>query len=45
MSLNIQGVVSSIKEELAPQFEEKLRSYLVQQDRDWLIEQIRKLYV
>ncbi|NES05271.1 MAG: hypothetical protein F6K22_22090 [Okeania sp. SIO2F4] len=43
MSLSIQGVVSSIKEELAPQFEEKLRSYLVQQDRDWLIEQIIRL--
>ncbi|MGD1714141.1 hypothetical protein [Hydrocoleum sp. CS-953] len=43
MSLNIQGIVSSVKEELAPQFEEKLRSYLVQQDREWLIEQIIRL--
>ncbi len=43
MNLNIQGVLSSINEELAPQFEEKLRSYLVQQDREWLIEQIVRL--
>ncbi|GGA17225.1 hypothetical protein [Okeania sp. KiyG1] len=43
MSLNIQGIVSSVKEELAPQFEEKLRSHLVQQDREWLIEQIIRL--
>jgi len=43
MTLNIQGIVSSIKEELAPQFEEKLRNYLGQQDREWLIEQIIRL--
>ncbi|MDJ0519057.1 MAG: hypothetical protein QNJ74_23300 [Trichodesmium sp. MO_231.B1] len=43
MSLNIQGIVSSINEQLAPQFEEKLRSYLIQQYREWLIDQIVRL--
>ncbi|MDJ0553096.1 MAG: hypothetical protein QNJ68_01360 [Microcoleaceae cyanobacterium MO_207.B10] len=43
MSLNIEGVLRSINKELTPQFEEKLRSYLVQQDREWLIDQIVRL--
>lgn len=43
MNLNIQSIVRSINKELQPQFEEKLRSYLVQQDKEWLIEQILRL--
>ena len=43
MSPNIQKIVRSINKELQPQFEEKLRSYLVQHDKEWLIEQIVRL--
>lgn len=43
MKPNIQTIVRSINKELMPQFEEKLRSYLVQQDKEWLIEQIVRL--
>lgn len=41
--LNIEAIVRQIKKELVPQFEEKLRAYLAEQDRDWLIEQIVRL--
>jgi len=43
MKQNIHTIVRSINKELMPQFEEKLRSYLVQQDKEWLIEQIVRL--
>jgi hypothetical protein len=37
---NIESIVREINKELTPQFEEKLRAYLADQDKDWLIEQI-----
>ena len=39
----IEAIVRQINKELVPQFEEKLRAYLAEQDRDWLIEQIVRL--
>jgi hypothetical protein len=41
--LNIEHIVRRINKELVPQFEEKLRTYLADQDKDWLIEQIVRL--
>ncbi len=41
--LNIDYIVRRINRELVPQFEEKLRVYLADQDKDWLIEQIVRL--
>lgn len=35
----IEAIVRQINKDLVPQFEEKLRAYLAEQDRDWLIEQ------
>ncbi len=43
MSNNIHSIVRRINRELVPQFEERLRSYLAEQDREWLIEQIVRL--
>ena len=43
MSNNIHSIVRRINRELVPQFEERLRSYLAEQDKDWLIEQIVRL--
>lgn len=40
---NIDSVIGQINRELVPQFEEKLRAFLVTQDREWLIEQIIRL--
>ncbi len=40
---NIETIVRQINREFVPQFEEKLRTYLASQDRDWLIEQIVRL--
>ena len=37
---NIDHIIRRINKELVPQFEEKLRAYLADKDRDWLIEQI-----
>ncbi len=37
---NIEHIVRRINKELVPQFEEKLRAYLADQDKDWLVEQI-----
>lgn len=42
-SSTIENIVRVINKELVPQFEDKLRSYLIQQDKDWLIEQIVRL--
>ncbi len=42
---NIEVIVRQINRELVPQFEEKLRAYLAEQDREWLIEQIVRLTV
>lgn len=39
----IHTILRAINKELVPQFEQKLRSYLAQQDREWLIEQIVRL--
>lgn len=40
---NIEAIVREINRDLVPEFEEKLRAYLVEQDKDWLIEQIVRL--
>ncbi len=40
---NIETIVRQINREFVPQFEEKLRAYLADQDKDWLIEQIVRL--
>jgi hypothetical protein len=40
---NIEAIVRQINREFVPHFEEKLRSYLAHQDREWLIEQIVRL--
>lgn len=40
---NIEAIVREINRDLVPEFEKKLRAYLVEQDRDWLIEQIIRL--
>lgn len=39
----IENIIRLINKELVPQFEEKLRSYLIQQDKEWLIEQLVRL--
>jgi hypothetical protein len=39
----IEGIVRSIQRDLTPQFEERLRAVLAEQDRDWLIDQIVRL--
>jgi hypothetical protein len=39
----IETIVRSINRELVPQFEERLRAMLAEQDREWLIEQIVRL--
>lgn len=39
----IETIVRQINREIVPHFEEKLRAYLVQQDKEWLIEQIVRL--
>ncbi len=39
----IEGIVRSINRELTPQFEERLRAVLADQDREWLIDQIVRL--
>lgn len=39
----IQAIVRSINRELTPQFEERLRAILAEQDRDWLIDQVVRL--
>ena len=41
--MNIESIVRQINREIVPQFEEKLRTYLADQDKDWLIEQIVRL--
>lgn len=40
---NIESIVRQINREFVPHFEEKLRAYLAQQDKEWLIEQIVRL--
>jgi len=39
----IEGIVRSINRELTPHFEERLRTALAEQDREWLIDQIVRL--
>src|SRR5258706_16128637 len=39
----IESIVRQINREFVPRFEEKLRLYLADQDKDWLIEQIVRL--
>src|SRR5215210_1748781 len=40
---NIEAILSQINKEIVPQFEEKLRAHLAEQDKEWLIEQIVRL--
>ncbi|HSL31906.1 MAG TPA: hypothetical protein VK900_22065 [Anaerolineales bacterium] len=40
---NIEAIVRQINKDLVPQFEEQLRAYLADQDKEWLIEQIVRL--
>ncbi len=40
---NIETVIRQINRDLVPQFEEKLRFHLAQQDKEWLIEQVIRL--
>ena len=40
---NIDAILRQINKDLVPQFEEKLRAYLAEQDKEWLIEQIVRL--
>lgn len=40
---NIESIVRQINQEFVPHFEDKLRTYLANQDREWLIEQIVRL--
>ena len=40
---NIEAILSHINKEIVPQFEEKLRAHLAEQDKEWLIEQIVRL--
>jgi hypothetical protein len=40
---NIDAILREINRDLVPQFEEKLRSYLAEKDREWLVEQIIRL--
>lgn len=42
-SYTIERIIREIDKELVPAFEEKLRHYLEQQDKEWLIEQIVRL--
>ena len=39
----IEGIVRGINRELSPQFEERLRAALAEQDREWLIDQVVRL--
>jgi hypothetical protein len=39
----IDAIVRELNKELVPQFEERLRSVLAEQDREWLIDQIVRL--
>lgn len=40
---NIQEIVREINKDLVPEFENKLRAYLVEQDKEWLNEQVVRL--
>ena len=40
---NIEAILRQINKDLVPQFEEKLRAHLADQDKEWLIEQIVRL--
>jgi hypothetical protein len=39
----IEAILRRVNRDLTPQFEEKLRSFLVTQDKEWLIDQIVRL--
>ena len=39
----IESIVREIRRDLTPVFEQKLRAYLMDQDKEWLIEQIVRL--
>ena len=40
---NIHNIVRQINRELVPEFEKKLRSFLTEKDKEWLIEQVVRL--
>lgn len=39
----IQTIIRQVNKDLVPQFEERLRGFLITQDKDWLIDQIIRL--
>ena len=39
----IETIIRQVNKELVPQFEERLRSFLATQDREWLIDQVIRL--
>ena len=39
----IQAIIRQVNKDLVPQFEERLRSSLITQDKDWLIDQVVRL--
>jgi len=39
----IQAIIRQVNKDLVPQFEERLRGFLVTQDKEWLIDQIIRL--
>ena len=43
MAPTIEAIVREVTKDLSPQFEERLRSFLATQDREWLIDQIVRL--
>jgi hypothetical protein len=40
---NIEAIIRQINKDLVPEFEEKLRAYLADQNEEWLVEQIVRL--
>ena len=40
---NIEAILRQINKDLVPEFESKLRAYLADQDKEWLIEQVVRL--
>jgi hypothetical protein len=43
MAETIETIIREVTKGLSPQFEERLRSFLATQDREWLIDQIVRL--
>ena len=41
--ITVESIVQTINRELVPRFEERLRHHLIQQDKEWLVEQLIRL--